>query len=64
MRAVIRIREEELAGRRKGLDIFDEMWDGVLHMTPAPSIGHQRIVGELFEFLFPRAGRRLGRGAR
>lgn len=40
VRAVIRIREEKLAERRrKGLDIFDEMWDGILHMTPAPSIG-------------------------
>lgn len=51
MRAVMRggpelealIRER----RRKGLDLFDEVWEGVLHMTPAPSPEHQRIVSEL-----------------
>jgi Uma2 family endonuclease len=27
---------------RLGLDRLDEMWDGVLHMVPAPDYGHQR----------------------
>lgn len=28
--------------------MFDEMWEGVLHMVPPPSEEHQRISGELF----------------
>lgn len=62
MRAVVHVREEELAERRaKGLDRWDEMWEGVLHMTPAPSVEHQRIVMELVEFLRPLL-RESGRG--
>ncbi len=55
MRAVVvHLREEELADRRsKGLDGRDEMWEGVLHMTPAPSLEHQRILADLIEFLRP-----------
>lgn len=63
MRAVVHIRDEELADRRaKGLDRRDEMWDGVLHMTPAPSLEHQRILDELIAFLLPHL-RQTGRGA-
>jgi len=53
MRAVLsHIPDEELAQRRAwGLDRRDEMWDGVLHMTPAPSVEHQRILDELIAFL-------------
>lgn len=53
MRAVlVNITDEELAHRRSiGLDRWDEMWDGVLHMTPAPSLEHQRIADELIMFL-------------
>jgi Uma2 family endonuclease len=63
MRAVVvHLRDEELEDRRaKGLDRWDEMWDGVLHMTPAPSLEHQRILGRLIEFLGPRL-RETGRG--
>lgn len=63
MRAVIvHLREEELADRRaKGLAVRDEVWEGVLHMTPAPSFEHQRILGDLIEFLRPRL-REAGRG--
>jgi Uma2 family endonuclease len=44
----------ELARRRlTGLDRWDEMWEGVLHMAPAPADEHQRIVGELIAFLLP-----------
>src|SRR5689334_20859173 len=32
--------------RRLGLDRFDEMWEGVLHMTPSPANEHQRIQDE------------------
>jgi Uma2 family endonuclease len=63
MRAVVvHVREEELADRRaKGLDRWDEMWEGVLHMTPAPSLEHQRILDRMIEFLGPRL-RESGRG--
>jgi Uma2 family endonuclease len=47
--------------RRTGLDRWDEMWEGVLHMTPAPSNEHQRILDELLMFLGPLL-RRAGRG--
>lgn len=51
---VVHIREEELADRRlKGLDRWDEMWEGVLHMTPAPSLEHQRILDDRIECLRP-----------
>ncbi|MDQ6837574.1 MAG: Uma2 family endonuclease, partial [Actinomycetota bacterium] len=33
---------------RQGVDVFDEMWDGELHMAPPPSEEHQRIGGDLF----------------
>ncbi|HEX2340126.1 MAG TPA: Uma2 family endonuclease [Vicinamibacterales bacterium] len=52
MRAVVRVTDEELAYRRsRGLDRWDEMWEGVLHMTPAPTVEHQRILDELIIFL-------------
>jgi Uma2 family endonuclease len=62
MRAVlVHVTEAELAHRRSaGLDRRDEMWEGVLHMTPAPSVEHQRILDELVIFL----GRRLATSGR
>lgn len=33
--------------RRRGLDVFDEVWEGVLHMVPPPSGDHQGIGSEL-----------------
>jgi Uma2 family endonuclease len=53
MRAVlVHVTDSELADRHaKGLDRWDEMWEGVLHMTPAPSNEHQRILDELIMFL-------------
>jgi hypothetical protein len=33
--------------RRLGLDRWDEMWEGVLHMAPAPANEHQRILDDL-----------------
>jgi Uma2 family endonuclease len=63
MRAVLSyISDEELARRKAwGLDRHDEMWEGVLHMTPAPNVEHQRILDELIAFLSPHLGR-TGRG--
>jgi hypothetical protein len=63
MRAVlVHVTDAELAHRRStGLDRWDEMWEGVLHMTPAPSLEHQRILDELMMFL-GRHLRAAGRG--
>lgn len=53
---------EDLARRRlTGIDRWDEMWEGVLHMAPAPAFEHQRIVDELIAFLMPLL-RARGRG--
>lgn len=46
---------------RLGLDRWDEMWEGVLHMSPAPAREHQRILGRLLAFLIPLL-ERTGRG--
>jgi Uma2 family endonuclease len=63
MRAVrVHVTDAELADRRlKGLDRWDEMWDGVLHMVPAPSLEHQRLLDRLIGFLEPHL-RTSGRG--
>jgi Uma2 family endonuclease len=53
MRAVIPdplpVEVEELLERRRerGADRHDEVWEGVLHMAPAPSHAHARIVFEI-----------------
>ena len=39
--------------RRLGLDRYDEMWEGVLHMVPAPHDEHQRLQDDLLVFLKP-----------
>lgn len=45
---------EELARRKLiGADRHDEMWEGVLHMAPAPNNEHQRVLDELIAFLLP-----------
>lgn len=44
-------QEEIMEARRKlGHDRWDEMWDGELHMTPAPSFRHYDMVSELHIF--------------
>ena len=49
---VLHVTDEELAERhRRGLDRFDEMWEGILHMAPAPAYEHQRIVMAIARFL-------------
>jgi Uma2 family endonuclease len=37
--------------RRDGVDRFDEVWEGVLHMIPAPSFEHARITSQLMVLL-------------
>jgi Uma2 family endonuclease len=44
--------------RRLGLDVFDEVWGGVLHMVPPPSGVHQRLELELGSVLLSAAKRR------
>lgn len=41
--------------RRLGQDRFDEVWEGVLHVNPAPSYEHQRVGQQLAELLGPLA---------
>jgi Uma2 family endonuclease len=41
--------------RVSGLDRLDEVWEGVLHMVPAPSYEHARITQQLAEILGPLA---------
>jgi Uma2 family endonuclease len=44
--------ESLLAERRRlGHDLFDEMWEGELHMVPRPSEEHQRIGTKLVALL-------------
>lgn len=37
--------------RRAGLDRLDEVWEGVLHMVPAPTGEHAELVQQLAEIL-------------
>lgn len=41
--------------RRSGIDRLDEVWEGVLHMVPARSLGHAKIAQQLAEMLGPAA---------
>ncbi len=48
--------KEMLARRRRsGLDRLDEVWNGVLHMVPAPNHGHASIEAQLIMILGPAA---------
>jgi Uma2 family endonuclease len=59
---VLDVSPDELARRKlTGVDRRDEMWEGVLHMAPAPSHEHQRLLDRLIIFLVPLMERR-GRG--
>jgi len=52
--------EALLAQRRaRGLDLFDELWEDVLHMAPAPNAGHGIVADELAGVL-RLAARRAG----
>lgn len=48
---------EALLERRRewGADRHDEVWEGVLHMSPPPSSRHELVVDELREALRPLA---------
>lgn len=37
--------------KKTGADQWDEMWEGVLHMPPAPNRGHQDLEGALEGYL-------------
>src|SRR5579859_2638529 len=41
--------------RRLGQDLLDEVWDGVLHMNPAPHGRHLNVPQQLAELLGPLA---------
>jgi Uma2 family endonuclease len=41
--------------RRRGLDLYDEVWDGEYHVVPAPHSAHGRIDQQLAELLGPLA---------
>jgi Uma2 family endonuclease len=43
--------------RRLDLDHYDEVWQGVLHMNPPPSVEHQYMVQQLYDLLGPLARR-------
>jgi Uma2 family endonuclease len=60
MRAVMLDVPESLLDerRRLGLDVFDEVWEGVLHMVPPPSGEHQRLGSKLVAVLLAVAERR------
>ena len=55
MRAVmLEVPEHWLEERRRlGHDKRDEVWDGVLHMVPPPSVPHQRLGATLLRILTP-----------
>ena len=37
--------------RRAGLDRFDEVWDGMLHMITAPGLAHARVLSGVMELI-------------
>ncbi len=41
--------------RRLGQDLFDEVWEGVLHVNPAPHGRHTNVQQQLAELLGPLA---------
>ncbi len=55
MKAVVPDASQAELARRKltGIDRYDEVWEGVVHLAPAPYDEHQRIVAELVAFLLP-----------
>lgn len=53
---MVEVPAELLRQRRTaGVDRWDEMWEGVLHMVPPPSARHQRLGMELALVLAPLA---------
>jgi Uma2 family endonuclease len=55
------VPEHILAWRKEtGADRFDEMWEGVLHMGPLATKGHERFRFELQSYLDQRWRKRTG----
>ena len=46
--------------KRTGVDRWDEMWKGVLHLMPAPENVHQELQGNLQSFLCWHWARSVG----
>ena len=56
-----RVAPELLERRRQiGADQWDELWEGVLHVPPAPNADHQSLEGDLEVFLKMRWARPNG----
>jgi Uma2 family endonuclease len=49
--------------RRHGLDLFDELWEGTLHMAPAPGVAHAIVADEVAAVLREPARRAGLRGS-
>jgi len=62
MRAVMpEVPPDILAWRKRtGADRWDEMWEGVLHMAPAPNREHQDLAGAMETYLRLRWARPRG----
>ena len=62
MRAVIpEVPPDILAWRKRtGADMWDEMWEGVLHMAPMPNREHQDLEGAMETYLRLRWARPQG----
>jgi Uma2 family endonuclease len=46
-RAILLRAPEQFLAERRRLGHGDEMWDGVLHMTPPPPVEHARAIEEV-----------------
>lgn len=62
MKAVMsQVPESLLAERRRtGADHWDEMWEGVLHMTPMPNVDHQDLESAIEFWLREHWARPMG----
>jgi Uma2 family endonuclease len=47
--------------KRKGIDRYDEVWEGVYVMPPMPTNSHQLLVGDLDD-IFREVAKKAGRG--
>lgn len=59
MKAVMPVMPPDILAyrQRHGMDRYDEMWQGVLHMAPAPNFAHQDLEGETASWLRRHWGR-------
>jgi hypothetical protein len=47
--------------KRKGIDLYDEVWEGIYVVPPMPNIAQQRLVGDLGD-IFHEVVKKAGRG--